>query len=223
MKLDDLTNRRSVNYPNLPVSRQWDIVLRKLQEEKIPASLGVIGESLEREDSEFQQHLKKLVASGNFSLFNHGYHNKILDRTKSGFSGPPANLQATQVKETNRLLFERIGYIATVFGPHDSGVDEGTAEALNSVRDIRHVWFYGEQLERYGWKGKNIPRLAELESPIFRPSLKSITDSFERGKLSTGNATGLQGHPDMWSDKDRLEFDLILEFLRKIECKFLLP
>lgn len=222
LKLDDLDG----DFNGVAgVSSRWEKVTFFLEKNNIPASYGVIGDSLEADNPQYFQWLKQRVKVGNIELWNHGYFGTFLKKTWIGvqgeFDGRAAEQQAESILRTQTLGEKRIGIKFQGFGPHNSGVDKLTYQQLDAFPELRYVWFY-EAKDRLDRETYLIKRVVNLEFPIFRPHFNSFLEAYKRRPKELGYIA-LQGHPNMWNYYDYKQFVQIVRFLQAEKATFCRP
>ncbi len=224
LKLDDLV--RHGRGPQATVSPRWQQTTDFLEGEKIKASYGLLVESLEGDCSAYLDWIKQRQAKGLIELWSHGWYArfpadlKVNGRTGENV-GAPVEDQAALFRKSLALTKEKLGIDLSAFGPHSTAVDAGTYEALETIPEIRMVWFYGPPK---GAKTSKvvIQRLMELERPLFVPNPEQLKEDFEK-KRATLPYVAIQGHPNQW-DAERFEkFKQAVLFLRDKGCRFVTP
>ena len=224
LKLDDVTGDTSSKQIN-GISPKWQRVTDFLESNKIPASYGVIGESLEKQNPAFFSWLKKRVEIGDIELWNHGYINTFTQNTDTGelgeFNGRSAEKQAQSLSQTQLMGKQRIGITFHGFGPHNSAVDQNTYPQLDAVPEIQYVWFY--KPTDIGIHSQFVfQRVANLENPIFHPNFESFLKDYNKRPQSLGYIA-IQGHPNMWDNQAYSNFLQIVQFLQEQGASFCKP
>lgn len=208
LKLDDLWNKEGT------VHQGWEEVITYLNKNKIKAAIGIIGESLEIEDKEYYNWVKRRHNEGH-EIWNHGYcHCKPImnGKTVSEFRGTSLKYQYDQLKKTQSLAQKNLGITLTTFGAPYNNTDSITAIAIDSIPIIKN-WFYKET-DHHSTKIV-YPRISSvnIEYPVHKPNFKQ----FLKGYLENQNQEiiTIQGHPRSWiSDPNRMiEFKKIIDYL----------
>ena len=224
LKLDDVTNDPTGKQAaGVPV--KWQKVTDFLESNKIPASYGVIGGSLEADNPVYFTWLRKRVEIGDIELWNHGYLMAFTPNKESGelgeFNGRSPDKQAQSISQTQLLGEKRVGVTFHGFGPHASPVDQNTYPQLDAFPEIQYVWFY-KPTDLGNHKPYVFQRVANLENPIFHPNFESFLSDYYKRPQSLGYIA-IQGHPNMWDDKGYDDFLRIVRFLQDQGASFCRP
>jgi len=225
LKLDDLARHGAG--PQATVSPRWQRITDFLEGEKIKASFGLFGDSLEGDCPAYVAWLKARTTGGWIELWHHGYYARGLPEAqqvngrKAEYLGGTAADQAAMFAKSLALAKEKVGVELKAFGPHSTAIDGTTYEALEGIPQIRLVWFYGPPP---GVRtGKTVVRrLMELEKPLFVPNPDAVREAFEK-KGRTLPYIGLQGHPNQWDDGRFEDFRKAVLYLRDQGCRFMTP
>jgi hypothetical protein len=221
LKLDDLVRQKG---KDATVPARWQRLVDFLESEKIKASLGILTESLEGDCSAYSEWLKQHVSRGYIELWDHGYYQKGLPeqmktngRTAENVGAAVAD-QAAMFEKSLSLVKAKTGLGLAAFGPHSTGIDGITYEALERFPEIKAVWFYGPPK---GLKTSKvvIRRLMELERPLFVPNPGQLKKSFEKNR-ATLPYVAIQGHPNQWDDARFEAFKKAVFYLRDQGCRF---
>ncbi|WP_165073767.1 DUF2334 domain-containing protein [Paludisphaera rhizosphaerae] len=210
LKLDDLSR----------ITPRWQRVVDFLQAEGLKANFGIINGPLEKEDPKFNAWVKDLAAKGTIEFWHHGYDAKYPhDATHKGeFEGSGYDLQRKALTRGQELAKLRFGQPYTAFGPHYSGTDADTFQALEEVPEIKVVFFYAPKPPAKTSK-IIIERRMELEKPIFHPNPAFVKERYEAvGK--TRDYIAIQGHADQWDDPRFADFQEAVRFLKSKGCRF---
>lgn len=224
LKFDDLV--RHGKGPEATVSPRWQRTTDFLEAEKIKASYGILCDSLEGDCPGYVKWLKDLVARGTIELWDHGYYSRFPEELKvNGRTGEnvgaPADVQAALFKKSLDLVKQKLDLDLIAFGPHSTHTDAATYEALETIPQIKIVWFYGPT--KGAKSGKLIiQRVANLEVPLFVPNPEAVKTSYEKLK-DKGPYLALQGHPNQWDDARFEKFKEAVLFLKKQNCRFMTP
>ena len=214
LKLDDVTWQGGRG--DVPVSVRWQRVTDFIQQNKLKASYGIIGWSLEQDNPAYFRWIKDLHNSGNIEFWNHGYRDRRAEDKTGEFEGPYAEQKAA-LEKTQRLAKEKLGIELRAFGPHWSGTNSDTAKALDGIPEIK-MCFYDPK----GAKQFVFERVLVLENPTFVPDFDKFKQLYEKNAKDKP-CLALQGHPDMWDDKRWEGFVKIIEFLKARGCVFMTP
>ena len=124
----------------MPVSVRWQRVTDFIQQNKLKASYGIIGWSLEQDNPAYFRWIKDLHNSGDIEFWNHGYRDRRAEDKTGEFEGPYAEQKAA-LEKTQRLAKEKLGIELRAFGPHWSGTNSDTAKALDGIPEIKMCFY----------------------------------------------------------------------------------
>ena len=212
LKLDDVVHF---------ISPRWIRVADYLEQKKIHASMGIIGESLEKIQPEAVKWINDHRQSGMVEFWLHGYTRTPADKNKGEFQQGTTSEQLAILTRVEALAREKLGFEFAAFGPHWTGTNDQTEQALQAAPQIQ-IWLYGPKQPTY-FKKLSLPRIMALENPTFVPDFEKFKDTYEKyGRRQP--VLVLQGHPDQWADANRWEgFVQIIEFLQAQGCRFMTP
>jgi peptidoglycan/xylan/chitin deacetylase (PgdA/CDA1 family) len=225
LKLDDLV--RHGKGPEATVSPRWQKVTDFINAEQVKANYGIICESLEGDCPAYAAWLKALVASGRFEIWNHGYYGRFPKEQTSGtrlgeFLGATVAEHSALFVRSLVLVREKTGIVMQAYGPHAAplvGPDAAAAyTALAGIPEFKLVFFYappdGTTTDKVV-----VPRLMELEKPLFVPNAANVQASFEAKGRKLPLIT-VQGHPNQWDDERFAEFAKAVRYLKEQGCRF---
>lgn len=210
LKLDDVVK----------LSPQWKKCAEFLKAEQVKAGFGIIGFGLENPSPELVAWIKDLHASGLIEFWNHGYRNRNAKDPKGEFEEEDMQLQLASLKKTQDLAKEKLGITLHAFGPHWSGTNAATADALKQVPEITSVFYYTTEVKSPSWFV--FKRDFVIEEPLFVPNLANIQKKYAQ-LASTRDYFCLQGHANQWDDKRFEEFTRIVKFFKEQGCTFMTP
>ncbi|HEX3134291.1 MAG TPA: hypothetical protein VHX44_12005 [Planctomycetota bacterium] len=225
LKLDDLV--RHGKMPESTVSPRWQKVTDFLRAEGVKANFGIICESLAGDCPGYVAWLKQLTADQQIELWNHGWYGKfpqeLVTATHTGeFLGASAEEQRVLLEKSLHTVQDKTGIAMVAYGPHASplvGPDAAAAyAALAQIPQYKLVFYYAPPA---GTVTDNVvvPRLMELEKPLFVPNADNIRASFET-KGRTLPLITLQGHPNQWDDLRFDQFAASVRYLKEQGCRF---
>ena len=218
LKLDDL---RYVE--GGPVSRRWDAFASLIMEKKIPASIGIIGNSLESGNEDYIDWIRRKHESGYFEFWNHGYeHSRILcdDQEIYEFSISSLQDQVSTLRKTQDLARAKLGFELVTFGAPYNRIDEHTAAALAEFPEIR-IWLYGrEGTETTKTVLSRTPSVG-IEYPVHWPVFYHFWNNYYFHSVEP--VITIQGHPNSWSVSRLREFEMIVDYLREIGVAIVKP
>jgi peptidoglycan/xylan/chitin deacetylase (PgdA/CDA1 family) len=135
IKADDL------KYNHL--SKNWVAFLNILNKHKIPAALGLIGESLEiNKGEEYKNRFTELIS--NHEVFCHGYlhcSNEYVDKNLED--------QRNSVLKSIEIIKKILNYSPCTFGAPGNNISKNTKKALECTSI--NIWLFGME-----WKGVNL-------------------------------------------------------------------
>ena len=217
LKLDDIVaNPRTTGGP---VSARLQRAVDYLTVNHIPGSLGIICESLEKDNPAYFQWIKDIHQAGLIEFWMHGYHmKKAIERGE--FDHGTFEEQKAILEKSDRLAKEKLGFTLTAFGPHWTTTTDATDQALESVPDIQ-IWLYGPKKPKY-FTRLSIERVMALENPTFVPDPVKFKATYDKSAANL-EVLLLQGHPDQWDDKRWAGFLEIIDFLKSKNVVFMTP
>jgi len=218
LKLDDLKYVEGG-----PVSKQWDNFANLILEKKVPASIGIIGNSLEVGNGDYFDWIREREKSGLFEFWNHGYdHSRIKHDGMEIYEFDNSSLQdqVSTLKKTQDLAREKLGIEVVTFGAPYNHIDQNTVTALEEFPEIG-IWLYG----RAGTEtSKTIlfrtPTVG-IEYPVHKPVFYHFWNNFYF--RSEEPIIVIQGHPNSWSESRFREFEMIVEYLKEIGVPIVKP
>ena len=214
LKLDDVTTNGASG--KRAIAPRWQKVAEFVEREGIKANFGIIGWSLEEDKPAYHDWIKTWHGKGVIEFWNHGYKNRKTSSEPDEFAGS-LDEQAAALRATQRLAKERLGLTLTAFGPHWSGTNAQTPQALAQVPEIK-VWF-GSSSDQPG-PGLKVLITDRLERPTFIPNYDHVVRIHDRIAKGGRGYMVLQGHPNKWDDARWDDFTKIIAFLKEKECRF---
>lgn len=208
LKLDDVV---------APTPR-WKKCADFLAAENVKSSFGIIGYALEDPKPGLLEWIKQLHDGGLVEFWNHGYMNRTGKDANGEFEVESAEEQKQAIERTQALVKEKLGITMRVFGPHWSGTNKATDEALAQIPEIAAVFHYTKPSKDREWFV--FRRRFAIENPTFVPNLEDIRKRWEAG-AKNDEYLSLQGHPNQWDDKRFEEFTRIIAFFKEQGCEFM--
>jgi Uncharacterized protein conserved in bacteria (DUF2334) len=214
LKADDL------RYDSLNlVSTSWKLFIDYIESEKIKASLGLIGNSLENGNETFYSYLKVIASSGFFEIWNHGYDHLLNGINENGvgfdeFFNTSFEYQKDHILKTQLLAKEKLNITIHTFGAPGNYKDSSTLKAVEGIDDIK-VWYFG--FETYS--KLNLERVANIEFPYFNPNFQKFLENYDTKPCWLA----LQIHPATWDENRFSEFRKIINFLEQEDVTFMNP
>ena len=190
-----------------------------IESKKIKASIGIIGNTLEKGHQEYFTILKEIADDGSFEIWNHGYNHKLNGINENGetyheFWNTTFEYQKEHLEETQELAFEKLSITLRAFGAPGNNHDSITLDVMNENDEIK-VWFYGNPesnkivLERY----------YNIEFSSQYPDYEEFVNNYPANE----EYLALQIHPNAWDNEGFNQFELIVEFLMTQKVAFITP
>ncbi len=218
LKLDDMKHRNGVLTPG------WQQTLAYLDEQAIPASIGVVGNTLEDAPAAYLDALKALDATGRYELWNHGWsHTRDQEAGTWEFRGTGYEYQRERFARTQRLAREKLGVDFVGFGAPYNQTDDDTVRVLAEHRELRW-WMYPPRDAEAPAGVVVLPRISKvnIEMPVQVPNPEALAAAFPAYRHES--VLVIQGHPMSWEQDGRFEkFVAVIEFLQQQGCRFVLP
>lgn len=217
LKLDDITQNGAGGGA---ISPRWQKVVDLVRKEKIKASFGIIGFSLEDDNEAYFGWIKELDKEGIIEFWNHGYRNRSSLDKKGEFEEGSWETQREALMKTQILAKEKLGISLHVFGPHWTGTNKDTEQAMKSISEIK-MWFYGPA--SFSGSGRySFERCVNLEQPIFNPNFEAVKRDFDK-LAAQKKVIALQGHPNQWDDARFTNFEKLVLYFKSRGCRFMTP
>lgn len=210
-------------------SDKWDRFIAIAREKQVNVSMGVIGNSLERDpQGAYARWLVSLGKAGDVEFWSHGWdHAKndvngviVYEFSRSGLSHQRKHLQKMQA-----VFLEKTGITLTSFGSPNNAMDADTAEALNDLPALRGVFCYATESvctpQLHGKVLMPMPLRGEADG-TGKPDFKKFKEAYAQRPASLAFAA-LQFHPPYFSDQAFVEFAAIIDFLKAEGWVFMLP
>ena len=179
---------------------------------RIKVTWGIIGRCMADWSEKDRFWVRRARASRLYYFWNHGWTHEMDEFRDLSVIEATAHLRKTQ-----RTARDVLGITLDAFGAPCNALNVSTVEAVQSVPEIRY-WFYGDPK----FAGVNFVRELELEYPLFHPSLLKFVRACRRGRPKAACLV-LQGHPNGWTWFGRLNFYLIVLYLKLKGCQFAFP
>jgi len=218
IKVDDLRYN-----PETVVSERWGRFVDYMEKEQIPASIGLIGESLEKGGSAYSDWIVQKHETGLFEFWNHGYdHSKgaAAGSTQWEFRNRSKSDQARHLQKAQELAREHLGFDLVTFGAPYNQSDQITAEVLESIPEITNWLFPPAHVQTSKNRLERVPEV-NIEYPVHHPSLYHFWNNYYYH--SDRDYVVIQGHPDSWDDRRFAEFTGITSYLKTLGVDIVLP
>lgn len=218
LKLDDLLFVRGG-----PVSDRWEKFATLIKEKEVPASVGIICNSLEKGDETYIDWIKKRHHSGMFEFWNHGYaHSKRDDGEKTIFEFKNTSLdsQVETIMKSQQLARMKLGFEFETFGAPYNKTDKNTPVALSEFRELS-CWLYPPDGVETSMITLHRIKQVNIEYPVHQPSFYHLWNNFYF--FSDQDILTLQGHPNSWDDMGLSEFEKIVNYFIKLDIHVVKP
>jgi hypothetical protein len=185
---------------------------------EIPFSAGLIIKTLETATASQLAFLSNLDPQEECELFIHGYTH-YMKNDKTEFIGPDKKKQIATFKkilDTCQLYLKRD---LSVLGTPGNVADSNTRAALDKFPQIKTIFFLPSLA------GHNRFILPYNIAAEYKPgTMNGHGDIISKAsQLPAGSATVLQIHPDIWTEKEWSEFDLLIKALKEKGAFFITP
>lgn len=218
LKFDDVTTNGA--HGKEPVSARWQKLAEYLTTHRLKGSFGIITHSLEKDNPVYFTWIKDLQNAGLIEFWHHGYRERTAADKQGEFESPNWEEQRTSFEKGEALAVAKLGFPLAAFGPHWSGTNDATDQALAAVPAIK-IWLYGPKRPKF-FQGLSIERVMALENPTFLPDPKKFQEIYERLGVKAPVLV-LQGHPNAWTEERWNGFVAIIAFLRSKQVVFMTP
>lgn len=199
---------------------RWKKFTDFVVEKEIKASLGLIGNFLENNNIGFISYTKKLLQTGFFEIFNHGYdHKRIILDQETGvesceFKNTQYEYQKSHILKTQELVKNKLKLNIHTFGAPENAIDDTTNRVISEINNIK-VWYFGLNNS----DKLTLPRVSNIEFPFFHPNYLKFKANYNCDKPYLV----LQIHPTSWNKKRFDEFKKIIEYLIAMDVTFINP
>lgn len=205
LKLDDLARK----------SKRWESVTQYIIDQKLKASIGIIGKSLQGDSKIYFDWIKQLNGTGRFEFWNHGFtHEK--SESKFEFFDATYEDQFKSLLLTQFLGKEKLGIEFRTFGEPFNKMDKNTELVLQKIPEIK-VWLMrkGVQYECklcLGFYRENCDIFQNGKFPHFLLNFEKIKKFLEKTKNE--EYVVFQFHPNGWNEESIWEFHKLISYLK---------
>lgn len=217
IKVDDLKNLRGKVHP------RWQKFAEFIRARKIHAGIGIICDSLEGDNPDYEKWIKEQQDTGLFEFWCHGYDHKQWkegDKTLEEFKGPSYEIQKQHLTRCNELAKQKLGKAFVTFGAPFNSTDENTAKALAEDPDFK-ISLYGDAKNPGGKVVLDRVYPVNIENPLFVPSLEKFEEGY--AKYPNRDYFVIQGHAAQWDEPRFEQFTKIVDFLIGQKAIFVTP
>jgi peptidoglycan/xylan/chitin deacetylase (PgdA/CDA1 family) len=218
LKLDDLWCKNEIIHPG------WEKVIEFLNTEYVRGTIGLIGSSLEKDNLDYFEWIRKRDQEG-YEIWNHGFcHCRMNENGVEirEFRGKNKEEQLESIFKTQELAKEKLGITMHTFGAPYNSTDSITIDAIEQNSELK-IWMYKEtDIETNKFLLDRIPEV-NIEYPVHVPDFKKFKKGYQKYKQEP--ILIIQGHPRSWTeDEERFEnFKKIILYLKKEEVIFTTP
>ena len=151
------------------ISPRWIKYFKYSVENNIKSGIGIIGNSLEKGNSDYYDYLKMIIKSKFLEIWNHGYTHVLGVKDTAGnvyseFRNSSYEYQKNALEKTQSLCKKYLNYTPKAFGAPGNAIDTTTVKVIDENTDIK-IWLFGKKTT----KKLCINRLAEIEFPYGHP------------------------------------------------------
>lgn len=199
------------------ISPRWQKFINYIENTKIKAGIGIIGNSLEKGNDKYISLVKSIHSRGAIEFWNHGYNhyaNNDSVNPISEFRNTSYKQQYENILKTQELAKTKLEIILHTFGAPYNNIDKNTLKAIENIDDIK-VWLFGDSSSTK----LTLKRYCNIEYPVHNPDYQKFLERYDSGK----EYLVLQGHPNSWDDKRFNQFEQIINFLIKQGVTFITP
>lgn len=212
LKLDDIKVQKGI-CPSIPA---MDLLKKK----KVKAGFGVVAS---RFDSTAVNVLKPYLNATNakgeklFEIWNHGlYH------VKMEFKGTDYTFQKEHFTQADQLIKNLLGIQMHSFGTPGNASDSVTNQIISEFPEYK-VFMFSSVIPQSTKGLIYLNNMVNMENGTGNIDYKYLLDNYEKHKNKYTDYMILQGHPNQWTPEKLEQFKLIIEFLQKEGCEFVLP
>ena len=204
LKADDLVFEEATIIP-----AGWGPYLEFLQTERIKASIGIRGESIEHGNDQFHAFIRALNAGGLIEFWNNGYRistgpDSSLGEIDSVFGADTYLAQKADIERTQDLARAILDITLRAFGAPGNVTSAETAQAIEEVEDIE-VWLLGDPSTNMFV----LDQALAIGGEASNPSLGKFMEAYDPEQPYLV----LEVHPDEWKEAGHAAFQRIVKFL----------
>lgn len=216
LKADDLVYASHSIFPH-----NWNLYFGLLDSMGIKGSAGIIGKSLEDAPQAYCDKIKKLNQKGIVEFWNHGYSHSLNIKNAQGeacheYKNSGYAFQEAQMKRSQQLAKEKLGFPFRAFGAPGNAIDEHTALLVEQNDDIK-VWFYGMPGAEKSILNRSTR--SEMEFPTHKPDFNKFIAHYD----AEAPYLALQFHPTSWNSNHFKDFKKMLFYLKEKDVVFMKP
>lgn len=208
---------------------KWDRFINLSLERDVVVSLGLIGNSLEAENSAYATWLKKWHATGKVEFWNHGWdHKRWTDeagKTLSEFGGSGYAHQKDHLSKTQAVSAPVFGKPFAAFGSPFNAMDPDTAKALNEIPELPLVFCYPDSKPGKQLQNKLLlpMHLRGEHDGTGKPNFAKFKEDYLKKDNPVLTFAAIQFHPAAFAEDGFNHYTDILDFLKTQGWTFVLP
>jgi peptidoglycan/xylan/chitin deacetylase (PgdA/CDA1 family) len=205
---------------------RWRRFFEYIEEKNIKASVGIIGDVLERDldsikaNNLIDDYLKNASKRDTFEFWNHGYNHEC-DSNIAEFFNTSYEYQKEHLLRTQDLVKEKLNLTMHAFGAPCSRMDNNTLRALEDANIT--ILFFGEGLSSDKLLILPLTSCRIDKNGVHIPNYKSFVDDYYSFNCSKTDYLLLQMHPGEWDDDSFEQFKKIIDFLIEQNATFIKP
>jgi peptidoglycan/xylan/chitin deacetylase (PgdA/CDA1 family) len=215
LKVDDLKG----------LSPRWQKLIDFITERQIKIAIGIICNSLDKDNPDYFDWIKKIQQTGLVEFWFHGYDHQMWKENGKDvreFQGSSYELQKDHFVRSKKLAQEKLGITFHTFGSPFNATDANTNRVLAEDPDFNVFLYASKQLARDLPDMLLIERTAlNIEGPI-KPNSQKVREDWAK-LAGTQDCFVLQGHPGSWDDESFAEFVKLVDFLAEQKVIFTTP
>lgn len=215
LKLDDLKG----------LAPRWQKLIDFVTERKIKVSVGIICNSLEKENPDYFEWVKKVQQTGLVEFWYHGYDHRAWNeegKDVKEFQGTSYELQKDHFERSKKLAMEKLGITFHTFGTPFNAMDQTTVKVLAEDPEFNVFLYCSKQYARDLPNMLLIERtVLNIEGPI-HPNSQKVREDWAK-LAGTQDCFVMQGHAGSWAEEDFAEFVKIVDFLTEQKVTFVTP
>lgn len=218
LKLDDLKYEQGLVHPG------WAQVIDFLNQKKVTGTIGLIGNSLEKNQPNYFDWIKARHQEG-YEIWHHGYCHCQWDEEEKRireYRGTSLEEQCISLQKTQDLAKEKLGITLRSYGAPYNSTDQNTLQAMYSIPELK-VWMYRETKGPSAQYDLRRISAVNIEYPVHQADFKQFKKNYKNYKSEP--LLVIQGHPRSWvEDPKRFKnFQKIVRYLKKQGTVFTTP
>lgn len=205
-----------------PAKKEWANYVKffdLVQEKRICAGIGVIGNQVEDPSKNFVTFVQKMDKTGRFEFWNHGYDHGY-DAKDAEFQGKSYAYQYKKMTDAQDVMKRYFGITMHTFGAAGNHIDVTTAQVIANIPEMK-VWLYNGKIPAPNGK-LGIPEGTDIEWRA-KDSRRIDSERFKKSYNPNAKVLLCQMHPLCFGSEDFSEFEKFVDFLLGKDVEFILP